>query len=115
MVCTDVNIDELKTIKKIKLIAKWFLAIEAIIIITRGLAMNYCIELIFTADGWMKGFFAVCIYIAIFSVLTSGVVFKKNSAISIRLAKAKLILISAFGITPEIIFFFASYLFYNLY
>ena len=85
------NIDnDLKKIKNIKLIAKWFLAAQTLFIIWWGIAAYSLMEYIFTAAGFMGAFAIILIYIIVFWILTLSVVLGSVGSFSIKISTMKL-------------------------
>src|SRR5258708_22832604 len=100
---SEVISSDIKRIKSIKLIAKWFLLLQSLSIIGWILSVHYCMEEIFTAHGWMTGFAIAFIYIIAFCILTISVVFKKTASLSIKGAVIKLIVVFICVIVPLIV------------
>ena len=90
MTLSDVTDNDIKKIKSIKLIAKWFLAIQTLLIICWGFAAHSIVEYIFTVDGIMKAFAIIFLYIIVFWILTLSVVLKSVGSFSIKVSTIKL-------------------------
>jgi hypothetical protein len=103
MIVGETTVADIKRIKTIKLIAKWFLLVESLLIISWSLSIHEFREYIFTANGWATAFAAVLFYIVVFWILTFSIVLKNPKSISVKSAKIKLWVIVVFVIIPAIL------------
>ncbi len=103
MTVGEIKNADIKKIKSIQLIAKWFLVVESLLIISWGFSIHEFREYIFTAKGWMTAFAIVLIYLVVFWILTFSIVIKNPESFSIKSAKIKLLIIVVFVIIPAIL------------
>jgi hypothetical protein len=104
MIYLEFDAEEIKRLRKIKLIAKWFLAIQSIWIILQAITICGALSVII-ANKALLVFAILFFYFAGMGILTLSIIIKRPGSQSISSAKTRLIVVFALGIVPTIIGF----------
>ena len=106
MFFTKLSEKDLEKLKKIKLVAKWFVAIQSILVVL--LISTTCVAwAALIANNDLFIFAILDVYFICFGIFTFSVIIKNPDSQSINSAKIKLIIVFVFAIIPATIVFFS--------